>query len=260
MARPYVAGPYGEPVWASLDTWLIGDGQFPQLEIGAVVHDCGLRLNCSHLGASNAPVREISDAPVDEAGRARYRLTGRCRSVTGATAALIAMPGWLAAAEPETYRVVRGALRQPASQQWSEHFRPPGPNDMVDAEGWLEVVADHEWDAFRVPDSRMSWRLVGIQLLEHRLVQMPEEPPDTPMYGRVVRITHPDRLSWTADKLKAGRYLIDLIPASPAERGAGRPGSAFIVPKATPTGGLWEHSTHAVRDAARARRRGHHHE
>jgi hypothetical protein len=124
-------------VWASLETWLIGDGQFPQLEIGAVVHDCGLRLNCSHLRTSSASVQEISDPRVDDAGRARYRLTGRCQSMTGAMAALIAMPGWLASAEPETYRVVRGSRPQPAHQRWSEHFRPRLPTRCsMPKDGW----------------------------------------------------------------------------------------------------------------------------
>lgn len=199
-------------VWASLETWMIGDGQFPQLELGAVVHGCGLRLNCSHLHASSEVVHQVSGARVDDMGRPRCRLTGLCHSVAGGMAALIAMPGWLSSAEPEIYRVVRGTRAQPASQRASGQFDPPAPNEMLDAEGWLEVVADHEWDAFGVPDSRMSWRLQGIQLLEHRLVRMSGESPDTRVYGPVVRVTHPDRLSWTADTLEAGRYLIDVVP------------------------------------------------
>jgi hypothetical protein len=128
-------------------------------------------------------------------------------------AALIVMPGWLTIAEPEAHRVVHGARDQPAYEPWSEHFRPPAPGGMLEAEGWLEVVADHEWDAFAIPDSRMSWRLQSIQLLEHRLVQTPGEPPDSRTRGPVVRVTHPDQLIWTAEKLEAARYLIDLVPA-----------------------------------------------
>lgn len=201
------------PVWVSLETWLIGDGPFPQLELGGVVPDCGLRLKCAQLQKSAGLLQEISDATVDDLGRPRYRLTGRLQSTTSAMAALIGMPGWLAIAEPETYRVVRGARHLPAFQPWSEQFRPPALNEMLDAEGWLEVVADHEWDAFAIPDSRMSWRLQGIQLLEHRLVRMPGEPPEVRTYGPVIRTTRPDRLSWTAEKLEGGRYLIDLVPA-----------------------------------------------
>jgi hypothetical protein len=77
--------------------------------------------------------------------------------------------------------------------------------------GWTSSPI--EWDAFAIPDSRMSWRLQGIQLLEHRLARTPGEPPDSRTYGPVVRVSHPDQLSWTAEKLEAARYLIDLVPA-----------------------------------------------
>lgn len=203
---------YRRAVWVSLDTWLIGDGQFPQLALGDVVRDCGLRLRCSRLHRSGQQVPAISDSRVDDEGRARYQLTGRCQSVTSAMAVLIAMPGWLTVAEPETCRAVSEARDQPAYEPWSEQFRPPAPNEMLDAEGWLEVVAEHEWDAFAIPDSRMSWRLQGIQLLEHRMMRVPGEP-DARMRGPVVRTTQPKRLSWTAERLLGGRYLIDVVPA-----------------------------------------------
>ena len=39
------------------------------------------------------------------------------------------------------------------------------------------------------------------------------QPPNSRTYGPVVRITHPDLLSWTAEKLEAAQCLIDLVPA-----------------------------------------------
>jgi hypothetical protein len=133
--------------------------------------------------------------------------------MTSSMAALIAFPDWLTVAEPEEHRVVHGAREQPGHEPWSEQLRPPTAGQMVDAEGWLEVVANHEWEAFSIPDSRMNWRLDGIQLLEHRLVRMPGEPPDSRTFGPVIRVNHPRQLSWTADKLEGARYLVDLVPA-----------------------------------------------
>jgi hypothetical protein len=128
-------------------------------------------------------------------------------------ATLIAMPGWLTIAEPETYRTVEGAVDSPAFEAWSEQFHPPLANDMLEAEGWLAVVADHEWDAFAIPDSRMDWRLQGIQLIEHQMVRVPGEPADTRMFGPVVRAANVDRLSRTADRVAGAQYLVDLLPA-----------------------------------------------
>lgn len=59
--------------------------------------------------------------------------------------AMIGMPGWLMIAEPEKYRTVEGAVDSPAFELWSEEFHPPGPNELLEAEGWQAVVADYEW-------------------------------------------------------------------------------------------------------------------
>jgi hypothetical protein len=183
------------PVWVLLETWLIGDGQFPELGVGGVVDDCGLRLNCSYLDESDQTVEEVRAARVDGVGRVRYELTGRCQSVTPPMAVLMAMPGWLAMVEPEAHRAVAGARDVSALERWSEQFHAPAPNQMVEAEGWLDVVADHEWDAFALPDSRMSWRLHEIHLLEHRMVRVPGEASGARTCGAVVRTTRVDRLS-----------------------------------------------------------------
>ncbi len=165
-------------MWVSLDTWLIGDGQFPELGLGTVVRDCGLRLNSSYLNASDRSPEEVREVHVDDVGRVRYEVTGRCQSVTSPMAVLVALPGWLTIAEPDACRAVESALDSPAFEPWSEQFRPPAPAEMLNAEGWLGVVADHEWDAFTIPDSRMDWRLRRIQLIEHQMMRVPGEPSD----------------------------------------------------------------------------------
>lgn len=178
---------------------MIGDGQFPEVGLGAVVRDCGLRLNASYLNASDQLLAGVREVHVDDVGRVRYEITGRCQSVTGPMAALVVMPGWRVLAEPETHRAVGGAVDSPAFQPWSEQFRAPAPNEMLKAEGWLAVVADHEWDAFAIPDSRMGWRLEAIRLIEHHMVRVPGEPSDTRTFGPVVRAATMERLSRSAD-------------------------------------------------------------
>ncbi|KRF46469.1 hypothetical protein ASH01_22050 [Terrabacter sp. Soil811] len=143
----------------------------------------------------------------------RYEVTGRCQAVTSPMAALIQLPGWLVIAEPETYCAIEGAVDSPAFEPWSEQFHPPAPNEMLKAEGWFGVVADHEWDAFAIPDSRMDWRLQDIQLIEHQLVRVPGEPSDTRTFGPVIRANEVVRLSRAADRVAGAQYLVDLLPA-----------------------------------------------
>lgn len=118
-------------MWVSLDTWLIGDGQFPELGLGTVVRDCGLRLNSSYLNASDRSPEEVREVHVDDVGRVRYEVTGRCQSVTSPMAVLVALPGWLTIAEPDACRAVESALDSPAFEPWSEQFRPPAPAEML---------------------------------------------------------------------------------------------------------------------------------
>lgn len=126
---------------------------------------------------------------------------------------LVAMPGWLTIAEPEACRAVESTPDSPAFEPWSEQFRPPDPTEMLNAEGWLGVVADHERDAFTIPDSRMDWRLRRIQLSEHQMKRVPGEPSDACAFGPVVRAAHVDRLSRAADQVAGAQYLFDLLPA-----------------------------------------------
>ena len=200
-------------MWVALEAWLLGDGQIPELEPGAVVRDCGLRLHASSLAASEESHEELSPGRTDGRGRVRYDVTGRCWSVTSPMAALIAMPGWLAITEPESHRDVAGSVDLPALEPWSENFRPPGPTQMLRAEGWFGVVPEHEWDAFPIPDSRMDWRLRAIRLVENHVVPMLGEGTDGRSLGGVSRSTRVDRLSLAADGIAGAWFLVDLEPA-----------------------------------------------
>src|SRR6478752_4584263 len=155
-------------MWAALPSWLIGDGQIQELGLADVLRDVGLRLNCARLTATGQTRQSLAETAMNDSGQVRYQLVGTSKAVATPMASLIEMPGWLAAAEPETYRVVSKHRGAPgALQPWSDAFSTPAPGELVEAEGSLQVVAEHEWE-FPIPDSRMDWRIRGIRLLRHR--------------------------------------------------------------------------------------------
>lgn len=200
-------------MWASLPSWLLGDGQIEELGVDDVIHDCGLRLNCARLNASDKTQESVDEAPMNASGQVRYQLVGRCEAVTGPMASLIGMPGWLTVAEPETHRVVSRRPGAPAAlQPWSVDFNAPSPGQMVEAEGWLQVVAEHEW-AFPIPDSRMDWRIRGIRLLRHRMVPTSDKETDVFTFGPVLKVTEHERLDAKAEWLSGAHYVLDLVPA-----------------------------------------------
>lgn len=163
---------------------------------------------------------------MNASGQGRYQLVGRCEAVTAPMAALTGMPEWLTVAEPETHQVVSRHRGTSALQPWSVHFKAPEPGQMVEAEGWLQVMAQHEW-ALPVPDSRMDWRIRGIRLLRHRMVPVPDEQTDVFTFGPVVKVTELERLDPAAERLRGAHYLLDLTPAQrthlrhPLAKGAG---------------------------------------
>ena len=190
-------------MWATLDTWLIGDGQVPQLHVGEVLGDVGLRLNCESLSPSESPVPEARVLPAAETGAPYCRVRGTCLAEWNMSALLdIGGAPVLAEPEPRPRRLL-------ATNGPSAEFTAPRAGEVVETTGWLEVVPDHEWDAFHHVDARRDWILHRVLLVRHRMVPG-GAPRDAPTYGPVVDVTAQDRLLREPDTRLGSRYLIDL--------------------------------------------------
>ncbi len=122
-------------MWARLETWLLGDGQVPQLDVSQVIRGVGLRLNCASLRparVTRAGMWRISEAA---SGLASYRVHGVCVSVSRG-AVVINVEGVDLLAEPEIRR-----LRDGSSSQAIASFEAVPTGSMATATGWLKLSA-----------------------------------------------------------------------------------------------------------------------
>lgn len=195
-------------MWASLETWLLGDGGVPQLRVGEVLRNKGLRLSCARLGPAEqmtAGVWAVGDAAE---GDASYRMRGAV--VAGwEQAAVLEVNGSPILAEPAAVRPVKSADGNDALERYSQDFTPPPAGTIAEAVGWLEVVPDYEWDAYHKVDARRDWLLAGVLLLRHLV--FPVDPTgDTVTFGPPERVSAADRLHVDADVGGGNRYLINV--------------------------------------------------
>jgi hypothetical protein len=200
-------------VWATLATWLLGDGEVAELAVGDILRDVGIRLDCSTLGpatGSTFGAFALNDA---RKGTAQYRLRGTCLALARTQqTALIELEHAAILAEPADVRPVPG-VDHGALERYSADFLPPEEGQAAEAEGWLEVVADYEWDAFELPDARRNWVLAGILLVRHELVALGNETPFSITTGAVLQVDRRDQLRRSADMVTGNRHLVDLRAA-----------------------------------------------
>jgi hypothetical protein len=81
--------------------------------------------------------------------------------------------------------------------------------DSAQAIGWLEVVPEHEWEAFHQTDARTDWVLEGVLLVQHDLVPV-DAAHQTLSYGAIRSVTAHGQLLREADAHPGSRYLVDL--------------------------------------------------
>lgn len=214
-------------VWATLETWLLGDGDVAELAVGDALPDVGLRLNCSTMGPATGEsvvgALELSD-PLT--GTALYRLRGTCRAVARTQqSALLELADAAIVVEPADVRPAPGSIDPGGLERYSDDFLPPEVGRAAQAQGWLDVVPSHEWDDFELPDARRDWVLAGILLVRHEMVAERRDSQWTSTTGGVLQVDRQSRLRLSADTVRGNRYLVDLRAASPPRR-AGTAGSA----------------------------------
>jgi hypothetical protein len=201
-------------VWATLATWMLGDGEVAELAVGDVVQNVGLRLNCSTLGPATGEsvgAFALSDAL---SGTALYRLRGTCRAVARTQqSALLELEHAAIVAEPADVRPAPGSIDEGGLERYSVDFLPPEAGRAAEAQGWLEVVPGHEWDDFELPDARQDWVLAGILLVRHDLVAKRSDTRSSSTTGGVLQVDRQGQLRLSADTVGGNGYLVDLRAA-----------------------------------------------
>ncbi len=115
-----------QPCGYRLRHGLVGDGQFREAGLGGVVRDCGLRLNASHLNASDQSLEGAREVHADDVDRVRYGVTGLPRRFgTSRAQQSSASPAWRSWQPSDSSPTGIGPVDSPAFEPWSEEFHPP---------------------------------------------------------------------------------------------------------------------------------------
>lgn len=185
-------------MWATLETWLLGDGEVPELRIDEVLSRKGLRLSCDAFG----PSAETTTGAWTTGAATEGDITHRLRGVVVAAwqqAAVIDIGECLVLLEPAAVRAVQTADGHEALERYSADFKTPSVGSMGEAAGRLEVVPDYEWEAFHQLDVRRDWRLAGVMRIDRH---------------PVVQVRRMEQLDITADRNPSSCYLVNLEPAN----------------------------------------------
>jgi hypothetical protein len=156
-------------VWTYLETWVVQDGEIPELRVGSKLIDHGVRASGWVIEPTAAVEGlELVDGPdPDGFATVTYRLTG--------------LVEW---ARRETDEWIIRSDGTPYLARLSDLHPLPGVRQRVTVLCALAVVPDYEWDAFEIPSVRQDWIVEGLRV-EHRAW---EPHRDGKVQGRVVEV------------------------------------------------------------------------
>jgi hypothetical protein len=208
-------------MWASLENWLVQDGQIPELRPGD-------RLRVA-LRAESWSLRESTDAEgviqrPASGGQARidtpYDVTGTVRAARAPGSVLLRVEGFPVVAEPKSVREVgHGGL-----ERYSPDFPIPEVGDRVTVACTLEVMAWYETEDIFVDvdeaDLVHDWLVSRIRLAHWALVPMRGKPhvKTTGPLRREEEITGMRRWADESDpRHEHVTYVLDLEPLTTSE-------------------------------------------
>lgn len=199
-------------MWATLETWLLGDGEVDELSIDDVLRRKGLRLSCKTFAPSAETDSGASAIGAAADGDVTYRLRGRVVAAWR-QAAVLDIGACLILLEPDTIRTIQTTDGHDALERFSIDFKTPTVGATGEAVGRLEVVPDYEWEAFHQFDARRDWRLTGVFLVKRQAVPSAIDEDVVFFSGDPVHVSRMERLDTTADSGLGNAYLVNLEPA-----------------------------------------------
>ncbi len=214
-------------VRAYLPSWIVQDGQLPELGPGDLV-ELGLTLWCwerTFKGESVVEGMTLLDQP-DPQGHvgALHEVTGRVRWTSLPHAWVLAIGDVLLAVNDE---VVKHASEEPAVRVgWRRPPRVPTPppvGSVITARGTVAVAADYEWDNVEAPDpapdGRRPWRVRRVILQQSRWRRWVRAPSGPSTVGTTeMEVARIDRWGDEPPGVLAS-YLVDLEPLPNADPG-----------------------------------------
>ncbi len=206
-------------MWAHLANWIVQDGEIPELHIGSVLRDHGLRASCWSVEESQEPEGCVELAGPDPSGdRApHYALSGTVEWGRETSSMLLRVGHFAVLAEPGSFRHVPGSSPQDdVLERFSPDFFVPATGTRVTVTCRLEVLAAYETDEeFGVPDIRRDWDVQQLRIQHRALVPVPGRERERRV-GKVLHVEDIERMHRWADATGDGyvTYLLDLQPTT----------------------------------------------
>jgi hypothetical protein len=216
-------------MWTYLSTWMLQDGEIPEVRPGQRLSGVGVRAACWSIVESSGSggVRVGKGPDPDGFLTAHYEVTGRVEWTQEPCSLSLDVNGLHLLAEPNAVRKVFTGAPQawnPRSGVWERpyglepyrsDFPLPTVGSTVTVEGNLAVLGDYEWDAFGFPDLRADWIVQGVKI-EYRSHREVLGSSDGPSVGEVVKVEAVDQASRRIqDRAKMRTsYLLDLTSAN----------------------------------------------
>ncbi len=204
-------------MWVHLESWIVQDGEIPELHIGSVLRDHGLRASCWSIEESQDPEGCVELAGPDPSGdqAPHYALTGTVESGREPSSMPLRVGHFAVLAEPGSFRQAPGSSPpDDVLERFSPDFFVPGPGTRVTVLCRLEVLAAYETDeTFGALGIRRDWDVRQLRLQHLGLVG----PPGRERERRVGKVLHVDDIErmhrWADDTGDAHvTYLLDLQP------------------------------------------------
>lgn len=196
-------------MWVYLDSWLVQDGEVPELRLGDTFRQAAVRAACLtlHGADADAPDGHVElPQPAASSGRVTYSVTGTALACREPGEVLLRVGSLHLLAEPADVREVPGTKpRECMLERYSPEFAIPSVGDRVTATCTYEVLAGHE---IAIHELRADWRVRGLRI---------ERRATTPVElrkAKILRVDTVDRLERWADERGEDRiaYLLDLEP------------------------------------------------
>ena len=193
------------------------DGGVPELHIGSVLRDHGLRASCWSVEESREPEGCVELAGPDPSGdRApHYALSGTVEWGREPSSMLLRVGNFRVLAQPGSFGQVPGSSPlDDVLERFSPDFFVPATGTRVRVVCRLEVLAAYESDEeFAV--TRRDWRVRQLRVQRRALVPVPGRERDR-IVGKVLHVDDIDRMHLWADDTGDDWviYLLDVQPTT----------------------------------------------
>ena len=183
-------------MWAYLSTWVVQDGELPELRRGSILSNYGIRASGQRIDEPSDDGLELITQPAhNRPEEFRYRLGGTINWARPDTSE------WVIRSGASSFIALLGGWRLPLASV----------GDPVTLSCSLSVIPEYEWESFALPDVRRDWRVEALKV-SHRPIDWSRGGEGRP--GDVIDVVDINEMHRWDDERPghSSTYVLDLRP------------------------------------------------